>query len=107
MTPWFASSWNLSGPIDAQRQGLDTLAQAAYKGHLTTVRVLAELGADPTTPKPTGFAAIHGAAEGGKEDVVRALIDEYQISPMTPTYNGWTPCTALRRRAKRIWWSCW
>ncbi len=55
-----------------QKDGLP-LREAAFRGHLDTVRLLLESGADPSLKSKAGHTALHYALEQGHDDVAALL----------------------------------
>ena len=72
---------------------------AAYHGHAETVRVLAELGADPGRANDRGQTPLAGAVFKKEPEVVRALLDAgADPDAGTPSAVGHRPDVRCRGR---------
>ena len=66
------------------------LHQAAYSGHLSTLRALLEHGCPLDKLSTTGFTVLHAAAAGGNVDVIKELID-IGCDVNATDKDNWTP----------------
>ncbi|EGD77528.1 hypothetical protein PTSG_08626 [Salpingoeca rosetta] len=74
--------------LEAQtRQGHRPLALAASHGHVDTVNLLLDLGANPMMKDKVGKTPLHLAVEGDHYDVTKVLIDRCRAVSARPSVN--------------------
>ena len=77
--------------VTGQAGAQTPLVAAALRGHERVVRLLLELGADPTIPEQDGFTVWHAAAFQGRKRVLEVLdeleVPGYGLSPA----DGYAP----------------
>ena len=88
--------------IGQQGAGPDSVADAASRGDIETLRRFLDGGADPND-SIHGYTALYWAASSGRPGVVDMLI-EAGAGVNRRSYQGWTPlhCAASRRIALRL-----
>jgi len=99
---------NVDSRID--KNGKTVLHYAAYKGQLSSVKALAEAGADLDITDENGVTALHRAVIDGHADVVQALlqagcsVDKKDENGNTAlheaAWNGYSKCVELLVKAK-------
>jgi ankyrin repeat protein len=78
--------------VDARNKGSRTAVFcAAESGTIETVRLLGELGADLNAVDAQGQTPLHRAAELGRRDMIRALMDEFGLDGNAADASGRTP----------------
>ena len=58
--------------------GCPPLHHAVRSGHVDSVRIILDAGADVDMADSNGFTALHVAARAGQSDVVDCLVNEYR-----------------------------
>ena len=72
-----------TGHVDQRdERGRTALHVAAASGSLASVKVLLELGSDPAVGDDYGFNALHWAAQEGRMEVARHLVEQVGLKPV-------------------------
>jgi ankyrin repeat protein len=75
------------------------LHEASRRGHIEVVRILLELGADPTAQDKDGETPLHSASRMGKVEAIRVLL-ELGADPTAQDKYGETPLHSASRMGK-------
>ena len=86
--------------VNSKDSGARTpLIEAAFGGHIDTMRLLLTRGAQVNTGDADGWTALMEAASKGRTDIVHLLLDN-GANPTARTRSGWTALRiAVRRHA--------